>query len=127
MSKRAACAATGHALVIALVFCMAGSARAADCRAAPGDAAPSGQHWYYRLDRATGQQCWYLRKAAPVRAAEPSKPARAAEPSPTVRASRRAATKPARDAAREAARMSESSKEALFEEFQEWQKGQEKQ
>ena len=118
MSKRAACAATGHALVIALVFCMAGSARAADCRAAPGDAAPSGQHWYYRLDRATGQQCWYLRKAAPVRAAEPSLP---------VRASRRAATKPARDAAREAARMSESSKEALFQEFQEWQKGQEKQ
>ena len=123
MSKRAACAATGHALVIALVFSMAGSARAADCRAAPGDAAPAGQHWYYRLDRATGQQCWYLRKAAPVRAAEPSKPARAAETSPTVRASRRAAKKPAR----EAARMSESSKEALFQEFQEWQKGQEKQ
>ncbi len=127
MSKRAACAATGHALVIALVFSMAGSATgsalAADCRAAPGDAAPTAQHWYYRLDRATGQQCWYLRKAAPVRAAEPSRPARAAEPSPTVRASRRAATKPARDAAR----MSESSKEALFQEFQEWQKGQEKQ
>ena len=123
MSKHAACAATGHALVIALVFSMTGSALAADCRAAPGDAAPAGQHWYYRLDRATGQQCWYLRKAAPVRAAEPSKPARAAEPLPTVRASRRAATKPARDAAR----MSESSKEALFQEFQEWQKGQEKQ
>lgn len=123
MSKRAACAATGHALVIALVFCMAGSALAADCRAAPGDAAPSGQHWFYRLDRATGQQCWYLRNAAPVRAAEPSKPVRATEPSPAVRASRRAATKPARDAAR----MSESSKEALFQEFQEWQKGQEKQ
>lgn len=114
MSKHAACAATGHALVIALVFSMTGSALAADCRAAPGDAAPAGQHWYYRLDRATGQQCWYLRKAAPVRAAEPSLP---------VRASRRAATKPAR----EAARMSESSKEALFQEFQEWQKGQEKQ
>jgi len=123
MSKRAACAATGHALVIALVFCMAGSALAADCRAAPGDAAPSGQHWFYRLDRATGQQCWYLRNAAPVRAAEPSKPVRATEPSPAVRASRRAATKPARDAAR----MSESSKDALFQEFQEWQKGQEKQ
>jgi hypothetical protein len=123
MSKRAACAATGHAFVIALVFSMTGPALAADCRAAPGDAAPAGQHWYYRLDRATGQQCWYLRKAAPVRAAEPSKPVRAAEPSPPVRASRRAATKPAR----EAARMKESSKEALFEEFQEWRKGQEKQ
>lgn len=123
MSKHAACAATGQALVIALVFSMTGSTLAADCRAAPGDAAPAGQHWFYRLDRATGQQCWYLRKAAPVRTSEPSKVVRAAEPSKPVRVSRRAAAKPARDPAR----MSESSKEALFQEFLDWQKSQEKQ
>ena len=34
---------------------------AADCLAAPKGAAPQGQHWYYRLDRATKRKCWYLR------------------------------------------------------------------
>lgn len=34
---------------------------AADCAASPKGAAPQGQHWYYRLDRATKRQCWYLR------------------------------------------------------------------
>ena len=30
------------------------------CRASPGAAAPQGMHWYYRIDRATKQHCWYL-------------------------------------------------------------------
>ncbi|MBR0857348.1 hypothetical protein [Bradyrhizobium liaoningense] len=34
---------------------------AADCLGSPKGAAPQGQHWYYRLDRATKRQCWYLR------------------------------------------------------------------
>lgn len=34
---------------------------AADCLAAPKGAAPQGQHWFYRLERATKRQCWYLR------------------------------------------------------------------
>ncbi|GMP13386.1 hypothetical protein [Bradyrhizobium sp. TM239] len=34
---------------------------AADCLASPKGAAPQGQHWYYRLDRTTKRQCWYLR------------------------------------------------------------------
>jgi hypothetical protein len=33
-----------------------------DCLAAPTGAAPQGQHWYYRLDRATKRQCWYVRE-----------------------------------------------------------------
>ncbi|AWL96512.1 hypothetical protein [Bradyrhizobium ottawaense] len=36
---------------------------AADCLASPKGAAPQGQHWYYRLDRTTKRQCWYLRAA----------------------------------------------------------------
>jgi hypothetical protein len=36
---------------------------AADCLASPKGVAPQGQHWYYRLDRATKRQCWYLRAA----------------------------------------------------------------
>lgn len=34
---------------------------APDCLAAPKDAAPQGQHWYYRLERTTKRKCWYLR------------------------------------------------------------------
>ena len=38
-------------------------ARADTCLAAPKTAAPSGQHWYYHLDRATRHKCWYLHAA----------------------------------------------------------------
>jgi hypothetical protein len=31
-----------------------------DCQTRPKGVAPSGQHWYYRSDRATKRQCWYL-------------------------------------------------------------------
>ena len=34
---------------------------ASDCLASPKNTAPDGQHWYYRLERATKRQCWYLR------------------------------------------------------------------
>ena len=47
-------------------------ARAEDtCASAPGAAAPKGQHWYYRIDRATQRKCWYLHAimATPSRAA----------------------------------------------------------
>ena len=34
-----------------------------DCLTAPkGGATPAGSHWYYRIDRATKRQCWYLRE-----------------------------------------------------------------
>jgi hypothetical protein len=31
-----------------------------ECRTKPGDAAPSGMHWYYRVDRENNRHCWYL-------------------------------------------------------------------
>jgi hypothetical protein len=38
-----------------------GDAGAADeCLAAPKQASAPGQHWYYRIDRATQRHCWYL-------------------------------------------------------------------
>jgi hypothetical protein len=43
-----------------------GQARAADCLAAPNVASPPGQHWYYRIDRATRRHCWYLHAPLPV-------------------------------------------------------------
>ena len=37
------------------------SAAAKDCIGAPTAPSPHGQHWYYRIERATGHKCWYLR------------------------------------------------------------------
>jgi len=57
------------------------------CLAAPKGATPAGSHWYYRIDRVTKRQCWYLREEADTaddkfaRAAPPaSAPAAAEEP-----------------------------------------------
>jgi hypothetical protein len=33
-----------------------------NCLAAPSGATPAGSHWYYRIDRVTKRQCWYLRE-----------------------------------------------------------------
>ena len=32
------------------------------CLSAPKGATPSGSHWYYRIDRNSKRQCWYLRE-----------------------------------------------------------------
>ncbi|MDA9430966.1 hypothetical protein [Bradyrhizobium sp. CCBAU 51627] len=34
---------------------------ASDCLTSPKGATPQGQHWFYRLERGTKRQCWYLR------------------------------------------------------------------
>ena len=44
----AACAVSARAL------------HAAECTAKPDKPPPQGEHWYYRTDRATNRQCWYL-------------------------------------------------------------------
>jgi hypothetical protein len=61
-------------------------AAADGCLSAPQGATPSGSHWYYRIDRVTKRQCWYLREESDAgddkfaRAAPPaSAPASAAE------------------------------------------------
>ncbi len=36
-------------------------AAADNCLTAPKDKTPAGSHWYYRLERGTKRQCWYLR------------------------------------------------------------------
>src|SRR5262249_1748279 len=33
---------------------------AEECLSKPNSSAPAGEHWYYRMDRATGRQCWRL-------------------------------------------------------------------
>ena len=60
-------------------------ATADSCLSAPQGTTPSGSHWYYRIDRVTKRQCWYLRESDAAddkfaRAAPPaSAPAAAAE------------------------------------------------
>jgi len=57
-----------------------GDAGAADeCLAAPKKASSPGQHWYYRIDRATQRHCWYLgdEGKAISRAAKPASERRA--------------------------------------------------
>ena len=39
-----------------------------ECKLKPGDAAPAGLHWYYRVDRVNDRHCWYLHaQGMPVR------------------------------------------------------------
>jgi len=57
-----------------------------DCLARPSGPSPQGQHWYYRIDRASNnRKCWYLRdidaktgEPAQTRAAPAAQPAMAA-------------------------------------------------
>lgn len=61
------------------------STAAADCLASPKGIAPQGQHWYYRVERSTKRQCWYLRaEGGKDNAKDSAKPAQTAqaEPSP---------------------------------------------
>ena len=51
-------------------------AAADTCLTTPKDKTPAGSHWYYRLERGTKRQCWYLRdendKSARAAPQEPS-------------------------------------------------------
>jgi hypothetical protein len=59
------------------------TAAAADaCRTEPGDQTPDGQHWYYRIERPSNRQCWYLRDIgeAPAQAGLTQRAERAVQP-----------------------------------------------
>jgi hypothetical protein len=71
--------------------CLSGQAPSAadDCLAKPNAPSPPGQHWYYRLDRATHRECWYLgvpgaklhqRAQQPASPERPSAPKQVAHP-----------------------------------------------
>jgi hypothetical protein len=75
-------------------------AAADNCLTAPKDKTPAGSHWYYRLERGTKRQCWYLRD-------ENDKSARAApQDSSTDNAPDSAAAEPAAPPPRPAVRKS---------------------
>jgi len=72
----------------------AASSASAECLAKPNATAAAGNHWYYRLDRASGRKCWYQRpasgaqtdeaKARPPARAIVSPPADTAAPAPVA-------------------------------------------
>jgi hypothetical protein len=65
--RAAACIAVFAALMGISVGLAIESAGAADnCAAAPGAAAPRGQHWYYRVDQVNHRKCWYLHATVPL-------------------------------------------------------------
>ena len=54
----------GLALIPAAILICAhsslGEAKGDECKAKPDGISPAGLHWYYRVDRANNQHCWYL-------------------------------------------------------------------
>jgi hypothetical protein len=46
---------------LATVTVIHAQAAADSCLTAPKDKTPAGSHWYYRLERGTKRQCWYLK------------------------------------------------------------------
>ncbi len=64
------------------------SAKTADtCLSSPKGSVPAGSHWYYRVDRATRRNCWYIgeeKNKAPRTAANDSSAAAAASSTPAA-------------------------------------------
>ncbi|MEH2484787.1 hypothetical protein [Bradyrhizobium sp. AZCC 2230] len=57
---------------------------AADCLASPKGAAPQGQHWFYRVERGTKRQCWYLRAEGAKEGAKATQSAQATTDAPNA-------------------------------------------
>ena len=63
MSKRAAVVVTSCLLVGLLTISSGAMAQAAECLSGPNAQSSPGTHWRYRINHATGQRCWYLKRA----------------------------------------------------------------
>jgi hypothetical protein len=49
------------------------------CLTSPGESAPAGSRWRYRVERGTGRHCWFLKGGAEKAASTSSEPAAAAD------------------------------------------------
>jgi len=79
--RRMALLVTGITIALAAVNVTVNPSRAGDdCLAGPNTAAPQGSHWYYRLDRLTHRQCWYLGPERRTHAHQDASPARSHPP-----------------------------------------------
>lgn len=57
---------------------------ASDCLASPKGSAPQGQHWFYRVERATKRKCWYLRAEGAKEGAQATQNAQATPDTPNA-------------------------------------------
>ena len=92
---------------VALFVASTSAARAADeCIVKPSSEPPSGQHWYYRTDRESNRQCWYL--------------------APEGVGARKTATETLKQAKPDALAptMTQEQREALFRKFIQWRQNQ---
>jgi hypothetical protein len=78
----------GVAANITMASLPGATARAEECLAGPKWPAPQGSHWYYRVDRASKRNCWYVREVG-QKAAQSSP---TASPVPTASAKSPAVT-----------------------------------
>jgi hypothetical protein len=63
-----------HLVVIGIAGLVGSAAQAAGCLGAPDARSAKGQHWFYRIDRASHRKCWYQRAHDAQRAARPPAP-----------------------------------------------------
>jgi hypothetical protein len=84
--RRMALLVTGITIALAAVNVTVKPSRAGDdCLAGPNTAAPQDSHWYYRVDRLTHRECWYLGPERRTHAHQDGSPARS-HPSNTMSA-----------------------------------------
>jgi hypothetical protein len=69
-----------------------------DCLSAPKGAAPQGQHWYYRLERGTKRQCWYLREEGSRAAQEGTRAMQSTQPAANAQNAASSAPRSVQDA-----------------------------
>jgi hypothetical protein len=76
-------AAVAASLCALATFVSSRTAHAETCLAAPKSTAPTGSHWYYRLEHATQKKCWHLISGShQVRARQERRTALRAGPQP---------------------------------------------
>ncbi|MCP3469482.1 hypothetical protein NLM33_03960 [Bradyrhizobium sp. CCGUVB1N3] len=84
-----------------------------DCLRAPKGTAPEGQHWYYRLERGTKRQCWYLREEG-TKSAQSAQTTQSAPATQSTQATQSApATAPAQKADKPAPRSVQDARAEL--------------
>jgi hypothetical protein len=84
-----------------------------ECIAEPNSQPPQGQHWYYRTDRESKRQCWYLGPEGATVRKSAAETLNAFKPDTPVTP----AALP-----RDAANLSQQQREALFQKFIEWRR-----
>ena len=107
MSKKYAAIAVSSLLAGLLTVSSSVTAQAAECLSGPNAQSGPGTHWRYRINHATGQRCWYLKRVG-----ETARPRPASESPAISRAPRSGGSEPA--SASEAATEKSSSIRAWF-------------